>query len=93
MNKKKTIFSEKNDGLMQSMGQYTMSMDSIEVYFTNIDINRMEKIKIVKSSFKSIRSHLIKIESLILNTHTSKADSMKLYYNFWENELLEFLIR
>lgn len=50
-------------------------LQSIEVYFTAIDANRREKTRIVESSFESIASILIKLESLILATNTGRADA------------------
>lgn len=65
----------------------------IEKYFSIIDTNKKAKIKIVESLFKSIGPILIKLESMILGTHTGDSANMKLYYNYQENELFEFLIR
>lgn len=69
------------------------SMPSIATYFSIIHDNQHKKMKSVQHLFSTIGPILIKLESLVLDTSTGELDNMRLYYNFWENQLFELLIR
>lgn len=66
---------------------------SIATYFSIIHDNQHRKMKNVENLFSTVGPILIKLESLVLDTNTGELDNMHLYYNFWENQLLELLIR
>lgn len=62
-------------------------------YFTKLDHMRNEKVVNMKKLFESIGPTLVKLESLILGTHTGVSAKMKQYYIFWEKELFTLLIK
>lgn len=66
---------------------------SIASYFCIIHDNQQRKMKNVEHLFEAIGPILIKLECLVLDTSTGELDNMRLYYNFWENQLFELLIR
>lgn len=66
---------------------------SIATYFCIIHDNQHRKMKNVQNLFSTVGPILIKLESLVLDTSTGELDNMRLYYNFWENQLFELLIR
>lgn len=65
----------------------------IDDYFNAIEENKNDKMKKLKIQFESIGPILIKLETLILDTHTGDSDCMKYYYAYWEKQLFELLIR
>lgn len=67
-------------------------LDSFEIYFTKINLNKMRKIVFIRNTLSSIRYFLIKIESLIFGTSSSMVKEMKLYYTSWKNKLFELMI-
>lgn len=66
---------------------------SIVAYFSIIDDNQHRKMKTVEHLFSAVGPILIKLESLVLDTSTGESDNMRLYYDFWEQQLFELLIR
>lgn len=66
---------------------------SISTYFSNIHGIQHRKMKNVENLFNTVGPILIKLESLVLDTSTGELNNMHLYYNFWENQLFELLIR
>lgn len=55
-------------------------------FFKQLHVVRDEKFRRIKKMYDSIGPILIKLESLILGTHTGESEKMELYYNFWEKE-------
>lgn len=66
---------------------------SIATYFSIIHDNQHRKMKSVENLFRTIGPILIKLESLVLDSSTGELDNMCLYYDFWEQQLFELLIR
>lgn len=66
---------------------------SIAAYFSIIHDNQHRKMKNVENLFRTIGPILIKLESLVLDSSTGELDNMCLYYDFWEQQLFELLIR
>lgn len=66
---------------------------SIAAYFCIIHDNQTRKMKNVEHLFRAIGPILIKLESLVLDTSTGELDNMHLYYDFWQHQLFELLIR
>lgn len=66
---------------------------SIAAYFCIIHDNQTRKMKNVVHLFRAIGPILIKLESLVLDTSTGELDNMHLYYDFWQHQLFELLIR
>lgn len=80
---------EKNvDHLTNRPKKVKVSEDIIECreFFKQLHIVRDEKCRRIKKMYDSIGPILIKLESLILGSHTGESDKMELYYNFWEKE-------
>lgn len=66
---------------------------SIATYFANINAHHAEKIELVHVLFKTVEPMLIKLECIVLESNSGQLENMCLYYAFWENQLLELLIR
>lgn len=66
---------------------------SCREYFTKLEMMRNERVVTMKKLFESIGPTLVKLESLILGTHTGVSWKMKQYYTFWEKEMFTLLIR
>lgn len=62
-------------------------------YFIKLEMMRNESVIHMKKLFESIGPTLVKLESLILGTHTGISAKMKQYYTFWEKELFTLLIK
>lgn len=62
-------------------------------YFAKLEMLRNERVVNMKKLFESIGPTLVKLESLILGTHTGVSAKMKQYYTFWEKEMFTLLIK
>lgn len=66
---------------------------SIATYFHDINGSHCEKIQLIDILFKTVEPILIKLECIVLGSNSGQFENMCLYYAFWENQLLELLIR
>lgn len=62
-------------------------------YFAKLNLVRNDREANMTKLFESIGPILVKLESVILGTHTGVSAKMKQYYTFWEKELFTLLIK
>lgn len=86
-----TAHKPSSDELVGDNGEQIIP--SIATYFADINAKHCEKIELIDVLFKTVAPILIKLECIVLESNSGQFENMCLYYTFWENQLLELLIR
>lgn len=66
---------------------------SIALYFSNVRANQDKKLKIVANLLKMIGPMIMKLESLVLDAEKYDLNNVCLYYDSWETQIFNLLIR